>query len=101
MFVWHRQAFDVLRPYVSMNEQEISDLKSNPVYCAGFTDPQVRDRDDLYDLFLDCMYPISFTYYYFFCFFLFSNLFLNNLFVVDNRSRIINPNSKGKIDLNV
>jgi len=65
LFVWHRQPFDILRPYVLMNESELKDLKSFGVYCAGFVEQEAKQSDELYDLLVD----------------------------LDNRSMTINPNS--------
>jgi len=53
LFVWHRQNWSILRPYMATSDQEIADLKSVGVYCAGFKDDSIRDREDLYDLLVD------------------------------------------------
>jgi len=53
LFVMHRQNWNILRPYVTMDEKELADLKTAGVYCAGFIDSNVKGRDDLYDLFVD------------------------------------------------
>lgn len=38
---------------MTLSENEIEDLKSANVYCAGFTDETVKEREDLYDLLVD------------------------------------------------
>lgn len=53
LFIWHRQDWDHLRPFVNMNEVELEDLEKAKVYCAGFIDPAIRNRQDLYDVFID------------------------------------------------
>eukprot|EP01101_Sappina_pedata_P001515 TRINITY_DN11599_c0_g1_i1.p1 TRINITY_DN11599_c0_g1~~TRINITY_DN11599_c0_g1_i1.p1 ORF type:complete len:378 (-),score=127.92 TRINITY_DN11599_c0_g1_i1:91-1224(-) len=51
--IWHRQDWNILRPYVTLSSPELDDLNQSAVYCAGFTDPEVRQRVDLYDIFVD------------------------------------------------
>eukprot|EP01117_Protostelium_nocturnum_P009415 TRINITY_DN3358_c0_g1_i1.p1 TRINITY_DN3358_c0_g1~~TRINITY_DN3358_c0_g1_i1.p1 ORF type:complete len:355 (-),score=111.44 TRINITY_DN3358_c0_g1_i1:39-1103(-) len=51
--VWHRQNWDIVRPFVLPNDNEIEDLKESKVYVAGFTDDSIRDREDLYDILVD------------------------------------------------
>eukprot|EP01103_Thecamoeba_quadrilineata_P014203 TRINITY_DN4169_c0_g1_i1.p1 TRINITY_DN4169_c0_g1~~TRINITY_DN4169_c0_g1_i1.p1 ORF type:complete len:354 (-),score=60.75 TRINITY_DN4169_c0_g1_i1:44-1105(-) len=52
--ILHRQNWNILRPYVTLSEGElVGDLETAGVYVAGFTDPQIRTREDLYDLFVD------------------------------------------------
>lgn len=53
LFVWHRQDFDQLRPFVNPTEVELADLEKAKVYIAGFTDPSMKNRQDLYDIFID------------------------------------------------
>jgi len=53
LFVWHRQNWDLLRPFMTLGELEVADIKNAQVYCAGFTTDQARDREDLYDIFID------------------------------------------------
>jgi len=53
LLVWHRQNWGILRPYMTLAEQEIADLKAVGVYCAGFKDDSVRDREDIYDILVD------------------------------------------------
>lgn len=52
-FVWHRQNWDILYPYVDLNSQEINDLKTSNSYAAGFLDASVESRSDLYDVFVN------------------------------------------------
>eukprot|EP00794_Sanderia_malayensis_P005220 gene5220-5876_t len=51
--VWHRQDWDVLFPYSSLDTNEIHDLQSHQSYIAGFIDPTVEERPDLYDVFVN------------------------------------------------
>eukprot|EP01132_Coremiostelium_polycephalum_P004617 gene4617-5768_t len=53
LLVFHRQNWNLLRPYVTLSDIELKDLSSTGVYCAGFTDPSIKSREDLYDLFID------------------------------------------------
>jgi len=53
LFVWHRQNWDILRPFMTLSELEIADIQTAQVYCAGFTTDEVRDREDLFDVFVD------------------------------------------------
>jgi len=53
LFVWHRQNWSILRPFMTLSDQEIADLKSVGIYCAGFKDDSIRDKEDLYDVFVD------------------------------------------------
>jgi len=53
ILVWHRQNWDILRPFMTLSEHEIADIKTAGVYCAGFVDESVREREDLYDVFVD------------------------------------------------
>lgn len=52
-FVWHRQDWSVLRPFVAAKKSEIADLQTAGVYVAGFVDPGVRGSEQMYDLFID------------------------------------------------
>lgn len=52
-FVWHRQNWNILYPYVDLNPQEINDLKSSNSYAAGFLDASVETRSDIYDVFVN------------------------------------------------
>jgi len=53
ILVWHRQNWDMLRPFMTLSDVEVNDLKSTGVYCAGFVDDAVREREDLYDILVD------------------------------------------------
>eukprot|EP01126_Amoeba_proteus_P042165 TRINITY_DN457_c0_g1_i11.p1 TRINITY_DN457_c0_g1~~TRINITY_DN457_c0_g1_i11.p1 ORF type:complete len:282 (+),score=60.68 TRINITY_DN457_c0_g1_i11:349-1194(+) len=54
LFVLHRQEWNLLRPFVDLrNPLEIQDLVQAGVYIAGFTNPQVKQQEELYDLFVD------------------------------------------------
>eukprot|EP01133_Synstelium_polycarpum_P017761 gene17761-21184_t len=53
LFVFHRQNWAILRPFVTVDEVELKDLASTGVYCAGFTDPTIKSRDELYDVLVD------------------------------------------------
>jgi len=50
---WHRQDWDILRPYVTLSELELKDLRDTGVYIAGFTDGACATKKDLYDLYVD------------------------------------------------
>lgn len=53
LYVSHRQDWDILRPYVNLEEQELEEMKKAGVYCAGFTDNSILSRTDLYDVYVD------------------------------------------------
>jgi hypothetical protein len=53
MGAWHRQNFDLLRPFVTLSEVELKDLSGAGVYVAGFTDPDAQNKREFYDLFLN------------------------------------------------
>jgi len=55
LLVWHRNStWQALRPLVNLeNTVELADLKTSTTYVAGFTEPSVRNREDLFDLFVD------------------------------------------------
>ena len=53
LLVWHRRDFDLLHPMVQLQSDQLDDLTSLPVYCAGFTDDSVKVRGDLYDVLVD------------------------------------------------
>jgi len=53
LFVWHRQNWELLRPFMTISDAELNDLKTSGVYCAGFLDESIRERDDLYDILVD------------------------------------------------
>jgi len=49
---WHRQSWDLVRPFMSLTEPELKDLSLAGVYVAGFTDPECSNKKDYYDLFI-------------------------------------------------
>ena len=53
MFVWHRMDWNLLRPIVNMEEDELLDLKDAGSYVAGFTDPAIKLNEQYYDLLVD------------------------------------------------
>lgn len=55
---WHRQDWEVLRPYVAGSPLEVAEFTSAGVYVVGVTDPSFRTRPDLYDLFVDRTLPL-------------------------------------------
>ena len=52
-FVWHRQNWNIVYPNMSTDEFELEGLQGHGTYVAGFTDPAVEARTDLYDLFVN------------------------------------------------
>lgn len=53
-FVFSRQDWSILFPHVAMSDAEMDDLAAaTGPYIAGFTDPDVTIREDLYDLIVD------------------------------------------------
>ncbi|XP_028324488.1 DENN domain-containing protein 10 isoform X1 [Gouania willdenowi] len=50
---WHRKDWSILHPYVHLTEVEEVDLKKSSGYIAGFTDPEVSNRSDLFDVFVN------------------------------------------------
>jgi len=50
---WHRQDWDILRPFVTLSEIELKDLRDAGVYIAGFTDASCVQKKDYYDLYVD------------------------------------------------
>ncbi|KJE92414.1 hypothetical protein CAOG_03391 [Capsaspora owczarzaki ATCC 30864] len=53
LLVWHRQNWDSLRPYVSVNDSELADLAASGNFVAGFTDENIENHSDLYDVFVN------------------------------------------------
>jgi hypothetical protein len=53
LLIWHRQNWNILRPYCTLSPLEIADLTSAAVYCAGFVDSAAKNREDLYDILID------------------------------------------------
>lgn len=52
-FTWHRKDWSILHPYVHLTDVELDDLKKCPGYVAGFTDPEVGNRADLFDVYVN------------------------------------------------
>ncbi|MEE6486673.1 hypothetical protein FKM82_014668 [Ascaphus truei] len=52
-FAWHRQDWSTVHPYVHINQEEIEALRGCPGYIAGFHDPGVSNRPDLYDVYVN------------------------------------------------
>jgi len=53
LFIWHRRDWDSLRPYVNVEPVEIAELEQAKIYVAGFIDGNIKNRPQLYDLFVD------------------------------------------------
>ncbi|GAM19836.1 hypothetical protein SAMD00019534_030110 [Acytostelium subglobosum LB1] len=53
LFVFHRQNWSLLRPFVTLDESELKDLTTAGVYVAGFTDASIKSREELYDILVD------------------------------------------------
>jgi len=57
LFVWHRRDWSLLRPIVTLRESvrslEEEDLAKAGVYIAGFTDPIIKSKQNLYDVLVD------------------------------------------------
>lgn len=53
LLVWHRQNWDVLHPFVTMDTMEITQLTSSTTYCAGFVDAAICGQEQLFDLLID------------------------------------------------
>ena len=53
-FVWHRQNWSIVFPFTHLEDLEVNELKGRQTYVAGFMDPTVEERTDLYDIFVNC-----------------------------------------------
>jgi len=53
LFVWHRQDWNILRPYVNMTPEQLQELAGAGVYVAGFTDGAIKLKNDYYDVLVD------------------------------------------------
>lgn len=49
---WHRKDWSILYPYVNLTDTELEDLKKCTGYVAGFVDPEVSNRSDLFDVYV-------------------------------------------------
>lgn len=62
LFVWHRQNWDMVYPHLDLEESELADLARHRTYVAGFTDPAVEGRTELYDLFINSKSLLVYAY---------------------------------------
>jgi hypothetical protein len=87
---WHRQDWDVLRPFVTGSQLEVAEFASAGVYVVGVTDPAFRTRPDLYDLYVDGTCSVV-------CGFLFfpTNLWYVGVATVRERQCIVAEAAKG------
>eukprot|EP01090_Pellita_catalonica_P021434 TRINITY_DN8017_c0_g1_i1.p1 TRINITY_DN8017_c0_g1~~TRINITY_DN8017_c0_g1_i1.p1 ORF type:complete len:367 (+),score=52.15 TRINITY_DN8017_c0_g1_i1:47-1102(+) len=53
IFAWHRQNWNILRPFVTLTDAQLAELRSSGVYVAGFIDEDIKSKPDLFDLFVD------------------------------------------------
>ena len=53
LFVWHRRNWNIVYPWLELDDVELTDLSTHGTYVAGFTDPAIEGRTDLYDLFVN------------------------------------------------
>ncbi|XP_008320405.1 DENN domain-containing protein 10 [Cynoglossus semilaevis] len=50
---WHRKDWSILHPYVDLNDTEVEDLQKCPGYIAGFVEPEVVNRPELFDVYVN------------------------------------------------
>jgi len=50
---WHRQNWDLLRPFINLTEAELADCRDAGVFVAGCTDASCSNYKEMYDLFID------------------------------------------------
>ena len=49
----HRLNWDIVYPFLHTgNENEMNELKSKRSYVAGFTNAEIENKSELYDIFL-------------------------------------------------
>ena len=51
--MWHRRNWNIVYPWLELDDTELADLSTHGTYVAGFTDPAIEGRTDLYDLFVN------------------------------------------------
>ena len=51
--MWHRRNWNIVFPWLELDDTELADLSTHGTYVAGFTDPDIEGRTDLYDLFVN------------------------------------------------
>lgn len=60
LFVWHRQNWNVVYPHLSLDHKgEMEELVKHGTYVAGFLDPSVQGKTELYDLFINGEHPLT------------------------------------------
>lgn len=47
------QNWNLLRPLCTLSEEEIKELTTAGIYIAGFVDPLIKSRQDLWDVLID------------------------------------------------
>lgn len=52
-FVWHRQNWNIVYPFVELVDDELEHLRNSNHYVAGFSDATVETRSELYDVFVN------------------------------------------------
>ncbi|KAG5831009.1 DENN domain-containing protein 10 [Anguilla anguilla] len=50
---WHRKDWSILHPYVHLNDTELESLRLCTGYVAGFVDPEISNRPDLFDVYVN------------------------------------------------
>lgn len=53
MGCWHRQNWNLLRPYMTLAPAELEELERLGVYVCGFTDPSCVGQTKLYDIYFN------------------------------------------------
>lgn len=49
----HRQDWEIVRPWIHLEEEELEDITSAAHFVAGCTDDSIEAREDLYDVFVN------------------------------------------------